>query len=166
VTGSVNQHGDVQPIGGVNEKIEGFFDVCKAKGLTGDQGVLIPAANVEHLMVRQDVIEAVERGEFTVYPVKTVDEGIELLTGVPAGERDDQGAFPEGTINQRVEERLIELAQRQRDFAEGPRDEGSHEGSSELAQEEQPDSAAEHATEHVAVLRAKLGAIRAEQATP
>jgi lon-related putative ATP-dependent protease len=119
VTGSVNQHGDVQPIGGVNEKIEGFFDACRAKGLTGDQGVLIPAANVEHLMLRQDVVEAAERGEFHVYPVQNVDEGIELLTGVPAGERDEEGAFPEGTINQRVEAQLIELAQRQRDFAEG-----------------------------------------------
>ncbi|MGD8996887.1 MAG: ATP-binding protein [Anaerolineae bacterium] len=127
VTGSVNQHGDVQPIGGVNEKIEGFFDACKAKGLTGDQGVLIPAANVEHLMLRQDVVEAAERGEFHVYPVQNVDEGIELLTGVPAGERDEEGAFPEGTINQRVEAQLIELAQRQRDFAEGSAEEGSEE---------------------------------------
>jgi lon-related putative ATP-dependent protease len=154
VTGSVNQHGDVQPIGGVNEKIEGFFDICKAKGLTGDQGVLIPAANVDHLMVRQDVIETVERGEFTVYAVKTVDEGLELLTGVPAGERDERGAFPEGTVNQRVEERLIELAVRQRDFAEGPRDEGSF----ELGQEEQPEPAAEDAVGP----RASGG----EQATP
>ena len=118
VTGSVNQHGDVQPIGGVNEKIEGFFDACKAKGLTGDQGVLMPAANVEHLMVRQDVVEAAERGEFSVYPVANVDEAIELLTGLPAGRRDEQGVFPEGSINQRVESRLIELAERGRDFAE------------------------------------------------
>jgi lon-related putative ATP-dependent protease len=118
VTGSVNQHGDVQPIGGVNEKIEGFFDACKAKGLTGDQGVLIPAANTEQLMVRQDVVEAAERGEFSVYPVANVDEAIELLTGLPAGRRDEQGAFPEGSINERVESRLIELAERQRDFAE------------------------------------------------
>jgi lon-related putative ATP-dependent protease len=125
VTGSVNQHGDVQPIGGVNEKTEGFFDACVAKGLTGDQGVLIPAANVEHLMLREDVLEAVEQGEFSVYSVKNVDEGIELLTGVPAGERDQEGAFPLGTINQRVEARLIELAQKQRDFAEGPEEESS-----------------------------------------
>ena len=118
VTGSVNQHGDVQPIGGVNEKIEGFFDVCKAKGPTGDQGVLMPAANIEHLMVRQDVVEAAERGEFSVYPVVDVDEAIELLTGLPAGRRDEQGAFPEGSINQRVESRLIELAEIGRDFTE------------------------------------------------
>jgi lon-related putative ATP-dependent protease len=154
VTGSVNQHGDVQPIGGVNEKIEGFFDACKAKGLTGDQAVLIPAANVEHLMLRQDVIEAAERGEFHVYPVKSVDEAIELLTGVPAGERDEEGAFPEGTINERVEARLIALAERQRDFAEGPEEKGSD----EPAEEEQADSAAE--------LAAELRAVGGKQATP
>jgi lon-related putative ATP-dependent protease len=119
VTGSVNQHGEVQPIGGVNEKIEGFFDACSAKGLTGTQGVLIPAANVEHLMLRHDVVEAVSQGQFHVYPVATVDEGIELLTGVPAGERDEEGRFPEGSINQLVEERLIALAEKHRDFAEG-----------------------------------------------
>jgi lon-related putative ATP-dependent protease len=119
VTGSVNQHGEVQPIGGVNEKIEGFFDACSAKGLTGTQGVLIPAANVEHLMLRQDVIEAVRQGEYHVYPVATIDESMELLTGVPAGERDEEGKFPEGSINQRVEARLIDLAQKQREFDEG-----------------------------------------------
>ena len=117
VTGSVNQHGQVQAIGGVNEKIEGFFDICKARGLTGEQGAIIPVANVQHLMLRQDVVEAVEAGQFHVYPVQTVDQGIELLTGVPAGERDEEGNFPEGSINQLVEARLIELAERQRDFA-------------------------------------------------
>jgi lon-related putative ATP-dependent protease len=143
VTGSVNQHGDVQPIGGVNEKIEGFFDACTAKGLTGDQGVLIPAANMEHLMLRQDVVEAAERGEFLVYPVRNVDEGIELLTGVPAGERDEEGQFPEGTINQRVEARLIALAQRQRDFAEGAEEEGAEES----AGQEQANPATELSTD-------------------
>jgi len=87
VTGSVDQYGRVQPIGGVNEKIEGFFDICKARGLTGEQGVIIPATNVQHLMLKQEVIEAVEAGQFHIYPVKTVDEGLELLTGIPAGER-------------------------------------------------------------------------------
>jgi lon-related putative ATP-dependent protease len=136
VTGSVNQYGEVQPIGGVNEKIEGFFDACSAKGLTGAQGVLIPAANVEHLMLRHDVVEAVSQGQFHVYPVATVDEGIELLTGVAAGERDEESRFPEGSINQLVEERLIELAEKHRDFAEG-----NTEGSSE--QEEEPSGAEE-----------------------
>jgi lon-related putative ATP-dependent protease len=118
VTGSVNQHGEAQPIGGVNEKIEGFFDICKARGLTGGQGVIIPASNVQHLMLRRDVVEAVKAGQFRVYAVETVDQAIELLTGIPAGERDRKGNFPEGGINQRVEARLIDLAERQRAFAE------------------------------------------------
>jgi lon-related putative ATP-dependent protease len=130
VTGSVNQHGEVQPIGGANEKIEGFFDACRAKGLTGTQGVLIPEANVEHLMLRSDVVEAANEGQFHVYPVATVDEAIELLTSVPAGERDEAGHFPEGSVNYRVEERLIELAQKHRDFADG-----MEEGSSEREEE-------------------------------
>ncbi len=127
VTGSVNQHGEVQPIGGVNEKIEGFFDACSAKSLTGSQGVLIPAANGEHLMLREDVVEAVRRGDFHIYPVSTVDQGMELLTGRPAGQRDEAGAFPAGSVNERVEARLIELAQKQRDFADGV-EESSSEG--------------------------------------
>jgi lon-related putative ATP-dependent protease len=112
VTGSVNQHGEVQAIGGVNEKIEGFFDVCKARGLTGAQGVLIPASNVKHLMLRRDVIDAVAAGTFHVYPVTTVDEGIALLTGVAAGERGADGRFPPGTVNFRVEQRLSGFADR------------------------------------------------------
>ena len=106
VTGSVNQHGQVQPIGGVNEKIEGFFDTCQARGLTSQQGVIIPLSNVKHLMLRQDVVEAAEAGNFHVYAIKTVDEAIALLTGVAAGECDDQGAYPEGTMNARVAARL------------------------------------------------------------
>jgi lon-related putative ATP-dependent protease len=112
VTGSVNQRGQVQAIGGVNEKIEGFFDTCRAQGLTGDQGVLIPASNVKHLMLRHEVVEAVAAAQFAVYAVETIDQGIELLTGVPAGERDNAGAFPAGSVNQRVETRLVELAER------------------------------------------------------
>jgi len=117
VTGSVNQRGQIQAIGGVNQKIEGFFDICQARGLTGDQGVLIPASNVKHLMLRHDVVEAVEDGNFHIYPVETVDEGIEILTGTPAGERDEEGSYPEGTINAKVEERLAELAQKRARFA-------------------------------------------------
>jgi predicted ATP-dependent protease len=118
MTGSVNQHGQVQPIGGVNEKIEGFFDVCQARGLTGKQGVIIPASNVENLMLRQDVVETAEAGQFHIYPMQTVDQAMELLTGIPAGARDAEGDWPEDSINQRVEARLIELAERQRDFAD------------------------------------------------
>ena len=117
MTGSVNQHGEVQPIGGVNEKIEGFFDICKARGLTGEQGVLIPASNVKHLMLRRDVVQAVEDGQFYVYPVETVDQGIELLTDLPAGERDEEGNYPQGSINERVEKRLTELAEERARFA-------------------------------------------------
>jgi len=117
VTGSVNQHGQVQAIGGVNEKIEGFFDVCQARGLTGEQGVLIPAANVKHLMLRQDVVDAVRDGKFNIYPVNTIDEGIGLLTGMSAGERGPDGLFPEGTLNRLVEIRLITLAELARQYA-------------------------------------------------
>jgi predicted ATP-dependent protease len=114
VTGSVNQLGEVQAIGGANQKIEGFFDLCSARGLTGDQGVLIPAANVKHLMLRRDVVEAVAAGRFAVYPVTSIDEGIELLTGVPAGEPDGGGVYPAGTVNRMVADRLAELAEKSR----------------------------------------------------
>jgi len=117
VTGSVNQHGKIQPIGGVNEKIEGFFDVCEERGLTGDQGVLIPASNRKHLMLRRDVVEAIERDEFHVWPVETVDQGMEILTGEAMGERDGEGRYPEGTINYLVEERLAELAEQRMEYA-------------------------------------------------
>jgi predicted ATP-dependent protease len=116
ITGSVNQHGQVQPIGGVNEKIEGFFDVCRAAGLTGDQGVLIPAANVKHLMLRADVVEAAAKGLFHVWPVAHVDEAVELLTGVAAGERNADGRYPEGTVNRRADDRLNTFAERARSF--------------------------------------------------
>jgi lon-related putative ATP-dependent protease len=117
VTGSVNQYGEVQPIGGVNEKIEGFFDVCRAKGANGDEGVAIPASNVKHLMLRNDIVEAVREGRFHIYPVRTIDEGIEILTGVPAGERDESGKFPEGTINYLVEKRMAEFTEEHMAFA-------------------------------------------------
>jgi predicted ATP-dependent protease len=127
VTGSVNQHGHVQAIGGVNEKIEGFFDVCHARGLTGEQGVLIPISNVKHLMLRQDVVEAVSDGTFHIYPIETVDQGIELLTGLPAGERDEEGNYPEGSINALVEARLAELSEKRRQFSQAGRDNGDDE---------------------------------------
>lgn len=106
VTGSVNQHGEVQAIGGVNEKIEGFFDICNVKGLTGEQGVIIPASNVQHLMLREDVVEAVCQQRFHVWAVRTIDEGISILTGVEAGQRDANGRFPENSVNALVEARL------------------------------------------------------------
>jgi lon-related putative ATP-dependent protease len=114
VTGSVNQLGEVQAIGGVNEKIEGFFDTCAARGPVEGQGVLIPASNVKHLMLRADVREAVELGRFAVYPVRTVDEGIEILTGATAGERTPAGRFTDGSVNARVEARLVGFSERLR----------------------------------------------------
>jgi lon-related putative ATP-dependent protease len=119
ITGSVNQHGQVQPIGGANEKIEGFFDVCRASGLTGDQGVLIPASNVKHLMLRADVVEAAEKGLFQVWPIETVDQAVELLTGVPAGEKGADGRYPEGSVNRRVDDRLAAFAEKARSFGKG-----------------------------------------------
>ncbi|OGP89423.1 MAG: ATP-dependent protease [Deltaproteobacteria bacterium RBG_16_47_11] len=126
VTGSVNQRGEIQPIGGVNEKIEGFFDVCKGKGLTGKQGVLIPHLNIDDLMLRKDVIESVKEGRFHIYPVKTIDQGIEILTGVEAGEQVENGRFKEGTVNDLVDKKLRELGTKIREF-EGGGEEGAKE---------------------------------------
>lgn len=116
VTGSVNQRGEVQAIGGVNEKIEGFFALCKARGLDGSQGVLIPRANEQHLMLEHEIVEAVDKGAFHVFSVSTIDEGIALLTGVPAGERDVHGTFSEGSVNRRVEDRLLSFAEARRQY--------------------------------------------------
>ncbi|MBM3155929.1 MAG: ATP-dependent protease [Chloroflexi bacterium] len=119
-TGSINQKGEVQAIGGVNQKIEGFYDVCKAKGLTGDQGVIIPGSNVQNLMLREDVVEAIKKGKFTVYSVKNVDEGIEILTGIKAGKRLKSGKFPRGSINGMVQDRLEQLAKGLKEFEKKP----------------------------------------------
>ena len=116
VTGSVNQHGQVQAIGAVNHKIEGFFDICNERGLTGEQGVLIPGANVRHLMLREDVVEAAKAGQFHIYPVSHVDEAIELLTGVPAGAPDAQGVVPQGSINRLVASQIAKMTALRRSF--------------------------------------------------
>jgi predicted ATP-dependent protease len=121
ITGSIDQHGNVQAIGGVNEKIEGFFDLCQKRGLSGEQGVLIPATNVKHLMLRRDVVEAVAAGRFQVCPVTHADQALSLLTGLPAGERDTDGEFPAGSLNRRICDRLIELAEHRQSFAERSR---------------------------------------------
>ena len=123
VTGSVNQHGDVQPIGGVNDKIEGFFRLCQERGLTGEQGVIIPASNVRNLMLHHEVVAAVQAGRFHVHAVSRIDEGLELLTGVPAGERGVGGAFPAHSLNGLIEARLEQLAERLRPQSGG---EGGH----------------------------------------
>jgi len=111
VTGSVNQKGEVQPVGGVNQKIEGFFEVCRARGLTGTQGVILPARNRRHLNLREEVVEAVRRGQFHIYAVETVDQALELLTGLPAGERQPDGTYHEGTLNALVDARLREMGE-------------------------------------------------------
>lgn len=117
ITGSVNQHGQVQPIGGVNEKIEGFFDICNARALTGSQGVIIPASNVKHLMLRSDVVESVRNNQFNVYAVETADQVMELLTGKAAGEADEKGEFPDDSVNGKVKQSLIAMNRQRQKFA-------------------------------------------------
>jgi len=116
VTGSVNQKGEIQPIGGVNQKIEGFFKVCQAKGLSGDQGVLIPHQNLRNLMLLEEVVEAVKQGHFHIYSAKTINEGIEILTGVSAGKRQKDGTYPKSTVNYLIDRRLKEMAERLKNF--------------------------------------------------
>ena len=127
ITGSINQMGEIQAIGGVNEKIEGFFDLCNERGLTGTQGVIIPASNVQHLMLREDVVEACAQGQFTVHAIATAEQGIALLTGLEAGRRGADGEYPERSVNRKVEERLIAFANARKSFgaARGGNGEGN-----------------------------------------
>ena len=131
VTGSVSQKGEVQPIGGVTRKIEGFFDICKHKGLTGKQGVMIPDKNVNNLMLRRDVVEAVQKGKFHIYPVTTVEEGIEILTGTKAGELQEDGSYPEGTLFRQVDDKLKEMAEVEKEFGKSKENEENNEENSE-----------------------------------
>ncbi len=131
VTGSVNQKGEIQPIGGVNDKIEGFFRVCHSKELTGKQGVIIPHQNVRNLMLRDYVIDAVREGKFHIYPVKTIDDGISILTGVPAGERQADGSYPEGTVNYLVDRKLKNMAEGLKEFASPAREEAKKVGATD-----------------------------------
>ena len=114
VTGSVNQNGEIQAIGGINRKIEGFYDLCRVKGLTGEQGVLMPTSNLRNLMLRPDVVQAVAEEKFHIYAVQSIDQGIEVLTDVVAGTRNTAGKFPAGSINALVEQKLTQFAERQR----------------------------------------------------
>jgi lon-related putative ATP-dependent protease len=118
VTGSVNQKGMVQSIGGVNEKIEGYYEVCKTQRLNGKQGVVIPESNVKNLMLKRELVKAIEEDKFHIYPVKNISEGIEVLTGIEAGERQPDGSYPEGTINHAIQMRLTEMAEKIRRFKE------------------------------------------------
>jgi predicted ATP-dependent protease len=137
VTGSVNQHGEIQPVGGVTYKVEGFFETCKAgkDGLTGEQGVILPASNVGNLMLKDEVVQAVADGKFHIWPVRTVDEGIEILTGVPAGERGEDAAYPEESVNGRVDRKLLELAQRLQRFGQNGREKAPRNGEPEVTPE-------------------------------
>jgi predicted ATP-dependent protease len=117
VTGSVSQKGEIQPVVGVTRKIEGFFDICKHKGLTGKQGVVMPKKNVKDLMLKKEVVQAVGKGQFHIYPITTIEEGIEILTGIRAGKRLKSGAYAKGTLFRLVDDRLREFAEKARDFA-------------------------------------------------
>ncbi len=123
VTGSVNQMGEIQAIGGVNEKVEGFFELCRQRGLNGSQGVIIPASNEQNLMLKEEVLEAVREGKFNIYAVNHVDEGVELLTGVRAGQKQEDGSYEEGSVNDRVEKALLSFAEKMRNYG-ARRDEG------------------------------------------
>lgn len=126
VTGSMNQRGEVQPVGGINEKIEGFFEVCKLEGLIGEQGVIIPERNVKNLMLKEAVVEAVKDGKFHIYPIEDIDEGIEILTGVDAGKKREDGTYSEGTVNYLVDKRLRDIARTLKEFDKGKKEgEGS-----------------------------------------
>jgi lon-related putative ATP-dependent protease len=124
VTGSVNQKGEVQPIGGVNEKVEGFYDVCKSKGLTGEQGVMIPHSNVQDLMLRKDVVQAIQEGKFHLWPVKTIAQGVEILTGISAGEQREDFTFPEDSVFGKADAKLKELVETMLKFAKASEEGG------------------------------------------
>ncbi|MFW6235042.1 MAG: S16 family serine protease, partial [Spirochaetota bacterium] len=118
VTGSVNQMGEVQPVGGISEKIEGFFEVCRRMGMTGEQGVIIPAGNIPNLIVSRDVQQAVDTGLFHIYAVHSIDEGLSILTGMTAGARKNDGSFEAGTVNARVQDSLLEMARNMKAFSD------------------------------------------------
>jgi predicted ATP-dependent protease len=120
VTGSVSQKGEVQPIGGANHKIKGWYDICKYKGLNGKQGVMIPAKNVRNLMLDQEIVDAVKEGKFNVWPVSTIEEGIAILTGMEAGQLQEDGAYPEGTLFRKVDDRLKKISEIVREFGKDP----------------------------------------------
>lgn len=148
VTGSVNQNGEIQAIGGATAKIEGFFDICQEKGLTGTQGVIIPESNVNSLMLREDIVQSVAEGKFHVYPVRTVDEGIAILTGVAAGERGQDGKFPKETVNRLVDDGLRRLARRLKSFGNSSKKKGDQqppvdENGDDLDDEESPEPPSE-----------------------
>lgn len=139
VTGSMDQNGDVQPIGGVNEKIEGFFELCKLRGLDGSHGVIIPKRNVKHLMLKKNVVEAVKNGKFSIYPIEKMEDGIEILTGMPAGKMKDDGTYPENTFNYLVAKRLTEISEAMKDKKEDDENNKNNKSSSNAKNTKQKD---------------------------
>jgi lon-related putative ATP-dependent protease len=127
ITGSMDQNGEVQPIGGVNEKIEGFFDICRLRGLDGSHGVIIPGKNVKHLMLKKDIVDAVQKGKFNIYPIDRMEEGIEILMGMPPGEADEEGNYPEGTLNHLVARRFAEITEALKPAKKGKKEEEQEE---------------------------------------
>jgi predicted ATP-dependent protease len=127
VTGSVNQHGEIQPVGAVTAKVEGFYEVCRQAGLTERQGVLVPAANVRHLMLKPAVVDAVKAGRFHVFTATTIEEAVELLAGTPVGERRADGTFSEGSVNRLIDDRLHAMAEAARRLHGGPALDGAAE---------------------------------------
>jgi lon-related putative ATP-dependent protease len=138
ITGSINQKGEIQPIGGVNEKIEGFYAVCKNRGLSGDQGVIIPQINVKNLMLKKEVVDAVRDGKFRVYAVKTVNDALEILMGLPAGERGKDGSYPEGSVNFLVSKRLLEMSKKQKTDDKGEEKKEKKEENNDAAPKKSP----------------------------
>jgi predicted ATP-dependent protease len=138
ITGSINQKGEIQPIGGVNEKIEGFFAVCRNRGLTGDQGVIIPELNRKNLMLRKEVVDAVRGGKFRIYAIKTVNDALEILTGLPAGDRSEDGTWPEGSINFLVDKRLKEMSKKLKADDKGEEKKEKKEENNETAPQKNP----------------------------
>ena len=163
ITGSINQRGDIQAIGGVSDKIEGFFETCKAAppGLTGAQGVVIPASNVSNLMLKEEIVQAVAAGQFHIYPVQTLDEALEMMTGVPAGVRGADGAFPAQTINGRVDRRLRQLAEQLQRFGRPPAKESIQKSAPSAREpEKQPPHEPELPTEEPEPVKPKVSARR------
>jgi len=128
VTGSVSQKGEIQPVGGVTTKIEAFYDICKHKGLNGLQGVIIPAKNMRNLMLKQEVVESVREGKFHVWPINTIEEGVEILTGMEAGTLQPDGTYPDGALFRKVDERLMEISEIVKKFSREMEEEEEGEG--------------------------------------
>jgi predicted ATP-dependent protease len=139
VTGSMDQNGDVQPIGGVNQKLEGFFDLCKARGLDGSHGAIIPTRNLKNLMLKQEMVEAVEQGTFAIFAIDRMEEGLEILTGMPAGTLQEDETYPEGTINHLVMKRLTEISEALEKKKDKDKEEEEGQASSKSEDSQKPD---------------------------